>query len=29
MAEKAIASGKQATEKVLDDIERAVGSIAA
>ncbi len=29
MAEKAIASGRQATEKVLDDIERAVGSIAA
>lgn len=29
MAEKAIASGKQATEKVLDDIQRAVGSIAA
>ncbi len=29
MAEKAIASGKQATEKVLDDIERAVSSLAA
>lgn len=29
MAEAAIASGKQATEKVLDDVQRAVGSLAA
>jgi predicted acylesterase/phospholipase RssA len=29
MAENAIASGKQATEKVLEDIERAVSVLAA
>jgi NTE family protein len=29
MADKAIASGKQATEKVLEDIERAVSVLAA